>query len=261
MSLNLRVDLNADLGEGSPADEALLERVTSASIACGGHAGDAATMLRTVRAAKACGVRVGAHPGYEDREHFGRRARHLPPGEVRALVARQVGALAAICDSEGVSLAHVKPHGALYNQAAADAGIAAEVIAGVMDSPLPGDGREPVGRKRPVLIFAPPSSALARLAEEHGLPVCAEVFADRRYRADGSLASRDQPGALIESPADMCAQVLGILRERRVRTLEGSWLALHGDTVCLHGDGPHALAFARTLRRALQKEGVTIAAP
>jgi 5-oxoprolinase (ATP-hydrolysing) subunit A len=220
-----RIDLNADLGEGGPDDAELLELVDSANIACGGHAGSEEILRRTIELARAAGVAAGAHPGYEDRENFGRREMQLAPAAVTDLVARQVGKFAAFT---GGAVHHVKPHGALYNQASRDAVLAAAVVKGIRE--LAPDA----------LLYALPDSALASAGHAAGMRVLAEGFADRRYRADGSLVPRGEPGAVISNIGEAVAQALELARSGRI------------DTLCIHGDGPQALAMLRAVRSALE---------
>ncbi|SMF35651.1 5-oxoprolinase subunit PxpA [Pseudogulbenkiania subflava] len=245
----MEIDLNADLGEGCGDDAAILDCVSSANIACGWHAGDADTMRAAVRAAKARGVAVGAHPSFPDREHFGRRAMQLPPGTVYSGVLYQIGALQAIARGEGVRLTHVKPHGALYNQAARDPQLAAAIV------------RAAQAADPALAVVGLAGSELVRQARGAGLRALDEVFADRAYQADGSLAPRGSPGAVIEDEEEALAQTLQMITQGRVTALDGSSVALHADTVCLHGDGAHAVAFARRLRRELLARGLTLRAP
>lgn len=244
----MHVDLNADLGEGAPDDAELLALVTSANIACGGHAGDARLMQATVRAALAQGVAIGAHPSYVDREHFGRREMQLDPDQVRAEVLCQVGALEALVRAAGGRLHHVKPHGALYNQAARDPALA-DAIAGAVRDIDPG-----------LAIYGLAGGELLRAAERAGLRAVAEVFADRGYQADGSLVPRSQPGALIDDTGEAVARTLRMVQEGVVQAVTGETVPLRAQTVCLHGDGPHALAFARALHAALRDAGVQLRA-
>lgn len=243
------IDLNADLGEGCGDDAAILDCVSSANIACGWHAGDAATMRAAVQAAKARGVALGAHPSFPDREHFGRRAMQLPPDTVYSGVLYQIGALQAIARGEGVRLTHVKPHGALYNQAARDPVLAGAIVRAVRAA-------DPA-----LAVVGLAGSELVRQARGAGLRALDEVFADRAYQADGSLAPRGTPGALIEDEDEALAQTLQMITEGRVTALDGSRVALRADTVCLHGDGAHAVAFARRLRRELLARGLNLRAP
>jgi len=242
----MHVDLNADLGEGAPDDAALLALVTSANIACGGHAGDAQSMQATVAAALASGVAIGAHPSHADREHFGRRELQPAPEALRADLIRQIGALQALVRAAGGRLHHVKPHGALYNQAARDPALA-DVVA------------EAVRACDPALALYG-SGELLRAAERAGLRAVAEVFADRGYRADGSLVPRDQPGAFIHDPAEAAARMLGLLREGVVTAASGEAVALPAQSICLHGDGAQAVEFARALHAALAGAGVQLRA-
>lgn len=244
----MHVDLNADLGEGAPDDADLLTLVTSANIACGGHAGDARLMQATVRAALAHGVAIGAHPSYVDREHFGRREMQLDPDQVRAEVLCQVGALDALARAAGGRLHHVKPHGALYNQAARDPALA-DAIAGAVRAIDPG-----------LAVYGLAGGELLRAAERAGLRAVAEVFADRGYRADGSLVPRREPGALIDDTHEAVARTLRMVLEGVVQAVSGETVPLRAQTICLHGDGPHALAFARALHAALRDAGVQLRA-
>jgi UPF0271 protein len=244
----MHVDLNADLGEGAADDAELLTLVTSANIACGGHAGDARLMQATVRAALARGVAIGAHPSYVDREHFGRRELQLDPDDVRADVLAQIGALDALVRAAGGRLHHVKPHGALYNQAARDP-VLADAIASAVRAFDPG-----------LALYGLAGSELLRAATRAGLRPVAEVFADRGYRADGSLVPRSQPGALIEEVDEAVARTLRMVQQGVVQAVSGETVPLAAQTVCLHGDGPHALAFARALHAALRAAGVQLVA-
>jgi len=242
MTVSLKIDLNCDLGEGSPHDAELMPLITSANIACGAHAGDEATMRQCIALALRYGVAIGAHPGYADRDYFGRRELELSLSEVFQLVQEQVRLLQALATVHGASLSHVKPHGALYNQAARDPLLATAIV-------------EAIGQLDPSLVvFGLAGSELPRAARAIGLRAADEVFADRTYRENGSLTERNRPDALIEDPGIACAQVLRMIREGVVRTIDGTDFPVHPDTVCLHGDGPGAVAFARSLRDALQKD-------
>lgn len=242
------IDLNCDLGEGGGDDAALMPLITSANIACGAHAGDTATMRATVRAAMLHGVAIGAHPGFADREFFGRRELALPPTEIGALVYAQVAELRVIALNEGARLTHVKPHGALYNLAARDVAVAAAVAEAVarVDSSL--------------WLYGLAGGKLLAAGRSHGLRVAAEVFADRTYQADGSLTPRDRPRAVIANTGDAVNQVLRLLREGRVLAVTGEEVVMDADTVCLHGDGAGAAVFALGLRTALLAEGVQLRA-
>jgi 5-oxoprolinase (ATP-hydrolysing) subunit A len=228
------IDLNADLGEGGNQDPELLALVSSANIACGGHAGDEATMRRSIELALASGVAIGAHPSYEDREHFGRLAMTLPLEEVTGQVRRQLERLAALADEAGTRLNHVKPHGALYNQASRDPLLAAAVVAGI------------TGVFPELILYALPQSKLAEAGHAAGLTVRMEGFADRRYRDDGSLMPRGEPGAVIKDVETAVAQALEIACGGRVGTL------------CVHGDGTTAVAILQALRPKLETAGLTV---
>lgn len=242
----MKVDLNADLGEGAECDRELLQLVTSANIACGFHAGDAQTMLQSVRWAREFGVAIGAHPSFPDRENFGRTAMQLPPETVFAQVVYQVGALKALAESEGGRLVHVKPHGMLYNQAAADPQLA-DAIARAVQAVDPG-----------LMLVGLANSQLIQAGARHGLITRQEVFADRGYQLDGSLVPRGQPGALVERQEQAIAQTLTMIQQGQVQSLNGEWVKVRADTVCLHGDGAHALDFARQLRQAFRQQHITV---
>ncbi|MFC5473113.1 5-oxoprolinase subunit PxpA [Paraherbaspirillum soli] len=245
----LSIDLNADLGEGSNGnDEALLALVSSANIACGWHAGSALTMQHCVSWALERGVAIGAHPSFPDRDNFGRGEMQLPPQEIYSGVLYQIGALAAIAVAHGARLAHVKPHGALYNMAARDAKLADVIAAAVRDF-------DPT-----LALFGLAGSELIAAANRAGLTAVEEVFADRGYNPDGSLVQRGTPGALIEDEEQMLAQTMHMIRDSKVQAIDGSWVPLTAHTVCLHGDGAHALAFAQRIRAHLEQEGIAVAA-
>lgn len=243
-----RIDFNCDLGEGCGSDGAIVPLISSASIACGGHAGDEATMRATLRLCREHGVAVGAHPGYADREHFGRRELALPAQAVSELVIGQLGRLQAVARDEGMRLGHVKPHGALYNLAARDRPTADAVAAAVaaFDPSL--------------VLFGLSGSQLTAAGEAAGLRIAHEVFAERGYAADGRLLPRDAPGAVLATVDAAIAQARALTNCGEVRTGEGTLLKLRADTLCLHGDRPDAAAFALALRRALEADGVTIGA-
>ncbi len=244
----MNIDLNADLGEGCASDGELLTLVSSANIACGFHAGDAQTMLTSVREALKNGVAIGAHPSFPDRENFGRTAMTLPVETVYAQTLYQIGALAAIARAEGGVMRHVKPHGMLYNQAAKDPQLADAIAKAVYAC-------DPA-----LILVGLAGSELVRAGERYGLVTRQEVFADRGYQADGSLVPRTQPGALIEDEDQSLAQTLGMVETGRVKSITGEWTSVVAQTVCIHGDGEHALAFARRLRSAFKARRITIVA-
>ncbi|WP_205952795.1 5-oxoprolinase subunit PxpA [Pantoea stewartii] len=242
----MKIDLNADLGEGSSSDRALLQLVSSANIACGFHAGDAQMMLQAIRWASEFGVAIGAHPSFPDRENFGRSAMQLPPETVYAQVIYQVGALKSLAESEGQSLVHVKPHGMLYNQAAADATLAEAIVRAVKAV----DAR--------LIMVGLANSELIRAAAHHGLKTREEVFADRGYLSSGALVPRGQPGALIEEEDQAIQQTLMMVRQGHVISVTGEAVQVNAETVCLHGDGAHALTFAQRLRASFASHAITV---
>lgn len=249
----MQIDLNCDCGEGFGPwpmgdDDGILPHVSSANIACGGHAGDPDTMRRTVRLARELGVSVGAHPGFPDLHGFGRRVLPLSPAEIANSVLAQVGALYAIARAEAVVLRHVKPHGALYNHAAVTPPVAQAIAAALASF------------DRDLILVALANSALEQAGRAAGLPVAREAFADRAYESDGTLRPRRFANALILDPAQNLAQVLRIVRDGSVRSHDGVDINLQADTICLHSDAPGAAQRATYLRRELQAAGVTITA-
>ena len=247
--MNLHVDLNADLGEGAGHDKELLKLVSSASIACGFHAGDAETMHETISAARDQGVAVGAHPSLFDRENFGRKQMAVSPTEVFEAVSYQLGVFQAVANNLGVRPNHVKPHGALYNMATHDHQLADAIARAIVALDLA------------LVLFAPDKSALARAGEAEHLRVAREVFADRNYLADGSLVPRNRRDALLHDPKESAARVMRMLREGKVQSIDNVDVDVRAETICVHGDTPGAVEFARVLRAHLEKEGVTIRAP
>jgi len=247
--MNLIVDLNADLGEGSGHDEQLFELISSANVATGFHAGDADSMHAAVSAAKALGVAIGAHPSFWDRENFGRKELNVNAGEVFDAMKYQLGIFQAIAAAAGIQPNHVKPHGALYNMAVRDQTLA-DAIARAIESVDP-----------KLILFAPDNTELARAGEAHGLQVAREIFADRNYLNDGWLVPRTRPDALLRDPKEAAERVMRMLREGKVRSVEGGDVEVRGETICVHGDTPGAVEFARELRSRLEHEGVRISAP
>ncbi len=242
----MQIDLNADLGEGCTTDEALLELVSSANIACGWHAGGADEIFNCTRWAVQKGTAIGAHPSFNDRGNFGRTEQHLSAAEIHAAILYQLGALSAIVRAQGACVTHVKPHGALYNQAAREPRLAQAVIAAIRDF-------DPT-----LAVFGLANSALMTAAQQAGVRAVAEVFADRAYRADGSLVPRGTPGAILEDEDEVLARTLKMIREQRVQAIDGHWVPLKVQTICLHGDNPHALAFAQRIRAQLDAEGIQV---
>jgi len=247
--MKLSVDINADLGEGSGHDAELFELISSANIATGFHAGDSDTMHAAISTAKKHDVAVGAHPSFFDRENFGRKELTISNEEVFEAVAYQLGIFQAIASALDVRPNHVKPHGALYNMAVRDAKLA-DAIARAIKSV---DSR--------LILFAQDKSDLARAGEAHGLQIAREIFADRNYLNDGWLVPRTRPDALLHDPKEAAQRVLRMLREGKVRSVEGSDVAVRGESICVHGDTPGAVEFARELRTQLESEGVKISAP
>lgn len=231
-ALPTAIDLNADLGEGFPNDRVLLGLVTSASICCGAHAGSPDVIRRTLLDARDCGVVVGAHPGFDDREGFGRRERSLTAKQVTDLVKNQVGGLIAMAKELGLEVKYVKPHGALYNQAQREPEIAEGVVEGVRHFSIP--------------LLGQPGSIIEGKAREWGLRYIAEGFPDRRYRVDGSLVPRSEPDSILHEPGPMEAQLIRLVQEGRVGTL------------CIHGDDPRAVANARFVRLILDRNGIVV---
>lgn len=237
------IDLNCDLGEGCPHDAALMPLVTSANIACGGHAGDDATMATAVALARRHGVAIGAHPGHADREHVGRREVPITGAAAAALVLEQVDRLAALA---GEPPRHVKLHGGLYHQVARDKGLGLAVAAAI------------AGRWPGMILVAPAGSRLVAVARDQGLMVAEEAFIDRAYAADGTLVSRSQPGALVSDPRAAAERAVRLVREGVVEAIDGREARLRADTLCIHGDGPGPVDLARAVRHALAAAGVVV---
>ncbi|MGN8048489.1 LamB/YcsF family protein [Curtobacterium sp. 22159] len=246
------IDLNSDLGEGFGAwtmgdDEAMLDVVSSANIACGAHAGDPSIMLATCRAAAERGVTVGAHVAYRDLVGFGRRPVQVTPDELYADVVHQLGALVATARVAGTAVRYVKPHGALYNTACADP-VQAEVVARAVADVDP-----------TLTLLALPGSELLRAATDRGLRAVGEAFADRAYEPDGSLVSRSRPGAVLHDPDVIAERVLRMVTDGTVTAVDGSEVPVGADSVCVHGDTPDAVAMARAIRALLTRNRVAVA--
>ena len=242
----MSIDLNADVGEGMD-DAALLPFVTSANVACGLHAGDPSAMDGTVSLALSRGVRVGAHPGYADRENFGRRAVDMSADAVENLVLYQVAALDGFVRSRGGTLTHVKPHGALYHSGAEFPDVARAIAEGVR--------RFRTG----LVLVGPAGSMLIEVGREAELAVAAEAFADRRYLPDGSIVPRGQAGDVITDPDEAAEQAVLVARDHAVVATDGSRIAIQADTLCIHGDTPGAEAIARRIHERFRSEGIRIA--
>ena len=245
------IDLNSDLGESfgpwkMGMDAEVMASVCSANVACGFHAGDAQVMIKTVKAAKEAGVAVGAHPGHPDLQGFGRRTMACTPDEVYAFTLYQIGALQAICRAHGMTMEHVKAHGALYNQAAKDLPMARAIAQAVKDAG--GD----------LILMGLANSLFEQVAEEVGVLYAAEAFADRGYMDDGSLVPRSMPGAFVHDLDEAGERMVRLVKEGVVRSAEGKDIHLKAHSICLHGDNPAAVDMARHIRKALEDNGVQI---
>jgi UPF0271 protein len=250
-SLQLKIDLNCDMGEIPEAiadgtQEALMRSITSANVACGGHAGDAETMRTTIELAMRAGVAIGAHPGYADRENFGRLELKIAAEEVVDSVFEQVRALAEIAETCGARLVHVKPHGALYNQAVRNRELARAIADGV------------ARWRRDVVLVGLAGSPMLDVFREAGFVVAAEAFADRRYEPDGTLRSRKFEDALIRDPAEAARQALGMVERGVVTASDGSEVKVAAQTICIHGDTPGATKIAEEVARTLRQAGIAL---
>lgn len=246
-----KVDLNCDIGESFGAwridiSREVMERISSANIACGFHAGDPMVMEEAVNLCKQYQVAVGAHPGFPDLMGFGRREMKISAKEARNYILYQVGALSAFCTSAGLELQHVKPHGALYNMAAYDEELAKGIIDGLLNV-----------RPRPILL-ALSGSNLARMAEQAGLSVAHEVFADRAYNRDGTLVPRGRAGAVLVDPEAIAKRAIRMVKKGEVETIEGDVIKLRADSICVHGDNPRATEIVIRLAEALNEAGIAI---
>jgi 5-oxoprolinase (ATP-hydrolysing) subunit A len=242
----LTTDINCDMGEGIGNDAQLMPFISSANIACGYHAGSAATMQQTVQLSIRHRVAIGAHPSYNDRANFGRSNINLPPDEVYDIVCRQIKTLAAVCNSNNAPLHHVKPHGALYNTAAKDLPTAQAIARAVKDC---GAG---------LILYGLPGTCMQLAATEAGIVFAGEAFADRSYQPDGTLTPRQQPGALISNTADVVKQALQLVQTKTVTAITGQVISADAATICIHGDGEHALEFAQAIHSAFSNAGIII---
>ncbi len=243
------IDLNCDMGEGLDNDSAIMPFISSANIACGYHAGNHDTMLRTATLALENNVAIGAHPGFADKEHFGRTEQQLSDHALYELITTQLYAMQLVCKSLDTTMRHVKAHGALYNMAAKSPAMARVIVKAVKDV----DSR--------LCFFGLSNSWLITAAREAGLKTASEVFADRTYQDDGSLTPRTQPNALIEKEEQVIAQVLQMVADQKVTTVNGHTIPMTAETICIHGDGAHAVEFARTIHAALHHHQLTIQRP
>ncbi|MBQ8929431.1 MAG: 5-oxoprolinase subunit PxpA [Oscillospiraceae bacterium] len=246
-----RVDLNCDLGESFGAytigcDELVIPLVSSANVACGFHASDPVVMEKTVAIAAGAGIGVGAHPGFPDLMGFGRRNMVITPAEARAYTLYQLGALSGFCRAKGIALQHVKPHGALYNMAGKDYALARGICEAIKDF-------DPS-----LIVLALSGGELLRCARDMGLRAASEVFADRGYEEDGSLVNRKKEGAMITDENVAIERVVRMIREKTVTAVTGKDIPIEADSVCVHGDGPKALAFVEKIRAALTQQGIEI---
>jgi len=249
----MRIDLNADVGESFGAytlgnDAALMASITSANIAAGFHAGDPSVLRATVRLARAHGVAIGAHPGFPDLAGFGRRELHVTSREAEDFILYQIAAVAGVAAAEGARLAHVKAHGALFNMAARDRPLADALARAV------------AAFDRSLRLFAPPDSEIVNAARAIGLPIAIEVFADRAYEADGRLASRQKPGAVIHDVEVVVARAVGLVADHSVVAVDGSRLRVDADTMCIHGDTPGSDQLAAAIRAGLGAAGIAVKA-
>ncbi|WP_298722185.1 5-oxoprolinase subunit PxpA [uncultured Ferrovibrio sp.] len=247
----MKVNLNSDLGESFGAwnmgdDAAMLSVVTSANVACGFHAGDWVVMQNTVAEAVKNGVSIGAHPSYPDLQGFGRRPMTMSNKEVEALIAYQVGALMGVAATRGAKVTHVKPHGAINNKAAVDADLAAAIARGI------------AGVSKDLIFLAPAGSAMVEAAAKANLPVAQEVFADRNYDDEGNLVPRGQPNAMVHDNDEALNNVLRMVQERAIVSVNGKRIPCNVDSICVHGDSAGAVSMARHIRAGLEKAGVKI---
>jgi UPF0271 protein len=246
-----RVDLNSDLGESFGRytlgmDDKIIPLITSANVACGYHASDPVVMEKTIGLAKAAGIRVGAHPGFPDLMGFGRRNMNVTPAEAKAYTLYQLGALDAFCKAQGVTMQHVKPHGAFYNMAAKDYTLAHAICEGI------------AAYNKDLIVMALCGGQLLRAAQDLGLRAASEVFADRGYEEDGTLVDRRKEGAMITDEDVAIARVVRMIKEGKVTAVTGKDIDIRADSVCVHGDGAKALAFVEKIRAALHAEGIEI---
>ena len=247
----IRVDLNSDLGESFGnytigLDESVIQSVSSANIACGWHGGDALVMQKTLHMAKEHGVGIGAHPGYPDLVGFGRRNMAVTPNEIKAYVQYQLGALLAFTISIGEKVQHVKPHGAMYNMAAKDYGLAKAIAEGIYEV------------DKNIILLGLANSEMIKAGADVGLRVASEVFADRAYNADGTLVSRNVPGSVLHDTNLAIKRVVRMVKEGKVTAISGEDISINAQSICVHGDNPEAVTFVKEIRQKLEEEGVTL---
>ena len=247
--MNFSVDLNCDMGEGMASDPLIMPFISSANIACGYHAGDEFTMQQTIELAMQHGVAVGAHPSFPDKENFGRSNMQFPAIEVCDMVKEQIELLSNNAVKYNYPLHHVKPHGALFNMAAKDEALAAAFCKAVIES------------DKNLILYAPSGSVFMNVALSMNLKACSEVFADRTYQSDGSLTPRSQPNALLKNEEDVAAQVIQMIRQYSVNSMDGQTIPVKAESICIHSDGKHAVEFARLIHELLYLNHVSILPP
>lgn len=242
----VKIDLNCDMGEGFATDPLIMPLISSANIACGYHAGGGELMRQTIRLAIQHQVAIGAHPSFNDREGFGRTEMQLSFVEIHGIVSDQVNSILKAAEAEGARLTHVKPHGALYNMAANDFAVADAISSAIkeIDASL--------------IVYGLPDSALETSAKAHGLRFYREVFSDRTYTNQGRLTPRQEPHALIETAEQCLAQVLQVIRHETIRSTDGQIIPMKADTICIHGDGEHAVGFAQLIKKSLDQQVIAI---
>lgn len=246
-----RVDLNSDLGESFGrytlgSDDKIIPLITSANVACGYHASDPVVMEKTIASVKKAGIHAGAHPGFPDLMGFGRRNMNVTPAEAKAYTLYQLGALYGFCQSQGISMQHVKPHGAMYNMAAKDYTLSKAICEAIYEF------------DKNLIVLALSGGELARAAKDMGMRTAQEVFADRAYEEDGTLVDRRKEGAMITDEKTAISRVVRMVKEKKVMAITGKDIPIEADSICVHGDGAKALAFVEQIRRTLSEEGIEI---
>lgn len=246
-----RVDLNSDLGESFGrytlgSDDKIIPLITSANVACGYHASDPVVMEKTIASVKKAGIHAGAHPGFPDLMGFGRRNMNVTPAEAKAYTLYQLGALYGFCQSQGISMQHVKPHGAMYNMAAKDYTLSRAICEAIYEF------------DKNLIVLALSGGELARAAKDMGMRTAQEVFADRAYEEDGTLVDRRKEGAMITDEKTAILRVVRMVKEKKVMAITGKDIPIEADSICVHGDGAKALAFVEQIRRTLSEEGIEI---
>ncbi len=244
--MSFLIDLNCDMGEGMPNDAQLMPLITSANIACGYHAGDETTMHRCVELAMKYGVLIGVHPSYPDRANFGRTNMRFSSDEVYDMVSKQIELLLAVAEQHDATVHHIKAHGALYNMAAQDKDLALAICRAIKSV------------KKDLLLFALSASPMVQVAKEQGIRCYQEVFADRSYQPNGTLTPRTQPNALLHDNEEVKKQALAMILQKQVKAVDGTIIPIVADTICLHGDGNHAVEFAEIIQQTLKENNIEI---